>query len=162
MLTPDDFDTQIQVEELPEYENYEFEKDHPEMFEQVLEKGEFVKVHPTPRALQNTYPAANWIDREQIVRLEEFAPNAGSLDVLNVTTENGTPESIYDFNITESAHKVAKVVKSDADAYRTMKTLVKRAPDFIGFGGVVNWLTQQVQGDNSFSIAEDIAVEEGY
>jgi hypothetical protein len=63
-----------------------------------FDKGEWIKVEPTGKALKKSYPAANWITKPQMVTLLDDAVK-GTLDVFDVETKDGREESIYGFNI---------------------------------------------------------------
>lgn len=66
-----------------------------------FESGAKVLVNPTPEGAKKSYPAANWITEPVEVTLVDYAPHAGTLDVIDVIGPNGEEESIYDFNIAE-------------------------------------------------------------
>ena len=64
-----------------------------------LEPGTRVTVKPTASGLIESYPAAKWLTEEMEVTLKDYAPNANTLDVIDVVLPDGREESIYDFNI---------------------------------------------------------------
>jgi len=66
-----------------------------------LEPGTKVKVTPTAPGLVESYPAAKWLTQDAEVTLVDYAPNEGTLDVIDVMLPSGQVESIYDFNIIE-------------------------------------------------------------
>jgi len=68
-----------------------------------FEPGTFVLVKPTASGLQASYPAAKWLTKEMVVKLLDYAPFDGTLDVLDVELADGTEESVYDFNIVKKA-----------------------------------------------------------
>lgn len=76
----------------------------------MLRKGTIVTVKPTGAGLRASYPAANWIEKPEIVRLSEDTPGCHSLDVVDVEMvltiaesqmEEGIHASVYDFNIAD-------------------------------------------------------------
>ena len=66
---------------------------------EYLSAGTRVWVKPTGSGVRDSYPAANWITNAKQVTLLEDAPNEGTLDVIDVRLDDGSEESIYDFNI---------------------------------------------------------------
>jgi hypothetical protein len=70
-----------------------------------LEKGTKVWVEPTPKGLQESYPATEWLKKKMKVELLEYSPHGGTLDVVDVKLPCGKIESIYDFNIKRKAKK---------------------------------------------------------
>ena len=68
-----------------------------------FEAGTRVIVEPTRAGSKRSLPAANWVTSRRVVTLNEYAPNAGTLDVLDVTLSDGSEESIYDMNIVGKA-----------------------------------------------------------
>ena len=72
-----------------------------------LKAGTLIVVKPTAPGIRQSYPAADWVKSETIVRLKEDAPNENTLDVLDVEPVDGDDPnlSIYDFNIKESLSK---------------------------------------------------------
>jgi hypothetical protein len=74
----------------------------------MIPKGTRVMVTPTARAFRQNLPAANWLGDDTtgkpttVVTLVDDAPNERTLDVIDVLTEDGRNESIYDFNIVQA------------------------------------------------------------
>lgn len=63
-------------------------------------KGTKVRVRATAPGLRRSYPAADWLTGERVVKLLEDAPGEGTLDVIDVDAADGDDNrSVYDFNI---------------------------------------------------------------
>lgn len=68
------------------------------MKQEGIQEGTLVVIEPVPDIIKKSHPASK-ITRCRIVKLMEYAPNYGTLDVLDVVDINGNELSIYDFQI---------------------------------------------------------------
>jgi len=79
-----------------------------------IEEGTMIWVEPTGEGLKESSPAANWIEERQRVKLLEYAPNQGTLDVIDVELSDGTQDTIYDFNIAGTSERGGKIKSARA------------------------------------------------